>query len=167
MASDITPDAGPNGGAGQEEEAAALIFKLQYIKDLSFENPRAPQVYEMTEQPAVNVGVNVAAQDLGNRNYEVVLTISADARTGDDVVFMAELEYAGIAEIGPIDEQHIQPMVLIEAPRFLFPFARAILANVTRDSGFPPLLIGAMDFMQMYRESMANMQDAGPEGTAD
>lgn len=159
MASETTP---AGDGAEQEGEVPSLTFKLQYIKDLSFENPRAPQVYEMTEQPMVNVNVNVAAQDLGSRHYEVLLKLGVDARSGDDVVFLAELEYAGIVEIGPMDDQHIQPMVLIEGPRFLFPFARSILANITRDSGFPPLLIAPVDFMQMYRDGMAETQvDAG------
>jgi preprotein translocase subunit SecB len=152
-----------NGGAGAQQPVAEdaspiLQFRLQYIKDLSFENPHAPRIFESPEQPEVSINVNVGAERLGDKTFEIILKFNVTAKAKDDVVFIAELEYGGIADVENVAEQEVQPLVLIEGPRFLFPFARAILANVSRDGGFPPLLVGAVDFVQMYRDTLEQMQ---------
>ncbi len=163
MASDVTGDPGANGsngGAGGDAGAAPPMvnFAIQYIKDLSFENPRAPQIFQSSDQPEVSVNVNVAADRLADRTFEIVLRFVVSAKTKADTVFVLELDYAGVCDIANVSDEDLQPVVLIEGPRILFPFARAIIANTTRDSGFPPLLIGTVDFVEMYRKGLAEAQ---------
>ena len=168
MPSDISnADMGENGGEdggngeGQDlRQTAPLHLSLQYIKDLSFENPRAPEVYQNFEEPDVNINVNVGARNLAERVFEVILQISIDATASGQTTFLIELEYAGIAHVAAgVDAEAVQPLVLIEGPRLLFPFARTIIANMTRDAGFPLLLLAQMDFVSMYRDGMAQAQE--------
>ena len=154
-----------NGGQ-QPAKSVPLYFTLQYIKDLSFENPRAPEVYDDFEQPDVEINVNVGARTVGERSFEVILKLSIEGKASGQTSFIIELEYAGIAQVSPdIEPENVQPLVLIEGPRMLFPFARAIIANLTRDAAFPLLLLGQMDFITMYREGMAQAaaQGANPQ----
>lgn len=147
-------------GTGNADEGVSLSITHQYIKDLSFENPAAPGLYVDPPQRAPDVGiqVNVEAQRLAENRFEVTLHVEAQASLGDQPVFILELAYAALAEIGGVPEEHVQPLVLIEVPRMLFPFARAIVSAATRDGGFPPLLISNVDFVEMYRR--------GAEGAA-
>jgi preprotein translocase subunit SecB len=132
-----------------------LIIRSQYVKDLSFENPRAPQSFQsMQKQPAIQVGVKVAAVKLGEQDYEVVLTINAEAKDGNDTIFVVELTYAGVFEVGAVPAEHVRPLLLIEGPRLLFPFARNILADATREGGFPPLMLQPIDFVELYRREL-------------
>jgi len=151
------------GGNGEDQDlrqTAPLHFSLQYIKDLSFENPRAPEVYQNFQEPDVNINVNVGARNLAERVFEVILQISIDARANDQTTFLIELEYAGIAHVSPeVDAEAVQPLVLIEGPRLLFPFARTIIANMTRDAAYPLLLLAQMDFVTMYREGLQKAQE--------
>jgi preprotein translocase subunit SecB len=163
MASDVTGDAGPNGSnGGADADAGAqpptLNFAIQYIKDLSFENPRAPQIFQSSDQPEVNVNVNVAADRLADRTFEIVLRFAVSAKTKADTVFMLELDYGGVCDVANVSDDDLQAVVLIEGPRMLFPFARAIIANTTREGGFPPLLIGNVDFVAMYRAGLEEAQ---------
>lgn len=173
MPSDTSNNDGTAGGIGPADEAdggaeaaesmqeVPIHFSLQYVKDLSFENPNAPEIYQSFDEPNVNINVNVSANDVDERVYEVTLKLSVTAKSADDTGFLAELEYGGIAHVAEsIEEQNIRPLVLIEGPRLLFPFARSILANLTRDSSFPMLLLGPMDFVKMYRDSLV-VQQAG------
>lgn len=159
MASETT-NTGPKGPTAAEvRKSLPLYFSLQFIKDLSFENPRAPQVYENFKEPEVNINVNVGARNLSERSFEVTLRLSVDAKAAGETTFLIELEYCGIAHVGPdVEEQNVQPLVLIEGPRMLFPFARAIVANLTRDAAYPLLLLGQMDFVDMYRAGMEQAQ---------
>lgn len=142
---------------GTAGEGGSLSITHQYIKDLSFENPGAPGLYVDPPQQAPDVGiqVNVEAQRLSESRFEVTLHVEAQASIGDEPVFILELAYAALAEIGGVPEEHVQPLVLIEVPRMLFPFARAIVSAATRDGGFPPLLISNVDFVEMYRRGAA------------
>lgn len=152
MAEDTTqpPDSapGPNGS-----ETPPLVIGAQYIKDLSFENPNAPQVYgELHKGPDINVNIDVQVRHLRDRLYEVVLTVRVKASVKEAVAFLVELDFAGLATVGQqIPEPEVEHMMLVEVPRFLFPFARAVIGNVTRDGGFPPLLINPIDFEELYR----------------
>ena len=142
------------------DELPALMIGAQYIKDLSFENPQGPEVLaSIQENPQVNIEVHTNARDLGENVHEVTLFVRGEAESDGKTVFIVELTYGGIITVNVTDEESIKPILLIEAPRHLFPFARAIVANVTRDGGFPPLLINPLDFAGMYLE-----QHGMPEG---
>ncbi len=142
------------------DELPALMIGAQYIKDLSFENPQGPEVLaSIQENPQVNIEVHTNARDLGENVHEVTLFVRGEAESDGKTVFIVELTYGGIITVNVTDEESIKPILLIEAPRHLFPFARAIVANVTRDGGFPPLLINPLDFAGIYLE-----QHGMPEG---
>ena len=153
----------PSGGNGADEDAAAqppLMIGAQYIKDLSFENPLgAGMAAGLEENPSVAVEVNTSARPLGEDAFEVSLFIRGEASAGEKTVFIVELTYGGIVVIGAVPEENVRPLVLIEGPRHLFPFARAVVANTTRDGGFPPLMIGPIDFAALYMENHAEGDD--------
>jgi preprotein translocase subunit SecB len=138
-----------------------LMINAQYIKDLSFENPRAPQsLIQQTAQPSVDINVDVKAQNLGPEVFEVVLTINATARTQDEPVFLVELAYGTVVTVRNMPAEMLAPLILVETPRIVFPFARAIIANATRDGGFPPLMINPIDFAELLRRQQADAQAA-------
>lgn len=130
----------------------------QYTKDLSFEAPSTPHVFSTmgTKTPDIGINVDVRAARLQERTYEVVLQINAECRTGDKVAFLLELVYGGLIAADLPDDE-LKAALLIEAPRFLFPFARNIVADVTRDAGFPPLMLSPVDFVQMYDKGAADL----------
>ncbi|MDJ0950033.1 MAG: protein-export chaperone SecB [Alphaproteobacteria bacterium] len=167
-----TSDENDNSGAKEESAAAQaspaeaatpqITVLSQYVKDLSFENPRAPNsVSPEEEPPQVNVNVNVGAQSLDDENYEVSISIEATAEQGENTVFVVELLYAGVFSLGNVTDEQRQMLLLIECPRVLFPFARNIVAEVTRDGGFPPLLIQPIDFVALYQRQQAQAEAAG------
>ena len=150
---------GTGGSSPQPRKSVPLYFTLQFIKDLSFENPRSPEIYENFQEPEVSINVNVGARNISGRSFEVTLRLSIDARAGGETTFLIELEYCGIAQVSAdVEEANVQPLVLIEGPRMLFPFARAIIANLTRDAAYPLLLLGQMDFVEMYRNGIQQAQ---------
>jgi len=147
-------------------EPQQLIFNAQYIKDLSFENPRAPQsLIQQTVQPSVDINVDVKAQNLGPEVFEVILTINATARAQDQPVFLVELAYGAVVTVKNATPEMLAPLILVEAPRIVFPFARAIIANATRDGGFPPLMINPIDFAELLRRQQADAQAAAAPGS--
>lgn len=149
--------------AGANPDLPPLSVNVQYVKDLSFENPRAPQSFgELNPPPEINVDINVEARGLQPRVVEVVLNIRVRAAREEAVFFMVELSYAGICIVGNVPEQHVQPLVTIEGPRMLFPFARQIIADAVRNGGFPPLLINPVDFGRLYQQNVAAQQQAAP-----
>jgi preprotein translocase subunit SecB len=148
-----------NGGQAQEK-APQLNVLAQYIKDLSFENPNAPRSLQATQQqPEIKIQINVAANPLAETDYEVVLTVEGKAETGGtNVLFSFELTFAGVFRIQNVPQESIHPVLMIECPRLLFPFAREIIANAVRNGGFPPLLLDPVDFVGLYRQRMAASQ---------
>jgi preprotein translocase subunit SecB len=130
----------------------------QYIKDLSFEAPGAPQIFAALQgtQPEVAVQINLDAQPLGSHLYEISLELKVDAKVKDKTAFILELKYCGIFTV-EVPEEHLQPMLLIECPRLLFPFARTIIADAVRDGGFPPILLQPIDFVAMYRSRLEQL----------
>jgi preprotein translocase subunit SecB len=137
-------------------EAPTLNVLAQYVKDLSFENPGAPKSLGPREKaPAININVNVNANPLSETEFDVVLTMNAEAKNGETVVFNAELVYGGVFRVANFPQEHMLPLLFIECPRILFPFARQIIADATRNGGFPPLLIDPIDFAQMFQQRMA------------
>lgn len=134
--------------------AAAPTVRVlgQYLKDLSFENPNAPQ--SLAQQPDIAVSVNVNARTLSATDFEVELHLNAKATGQDKVMFEAELVYAGMFRLENFPQQLMHPAVLIECPRMLFPFARQIMAEATRNGGFPPLMLDPIDFAALYQRRM-------------
>ena len=127
----------------------------QYLKDLSFENPNAPtSLAPQTKQPDINISVNVNARNLGTSDFEVELHIDAKAAADGKTIFAGEILYAGVFRMENFPENLLHPAVLIECPRMLFPFARQILADATRNGGFPPLMLDPIDFASMYQKRM-------------
>jgi len=144
-----------------------IQVNAQYIKDLSFEVPGAPAVFGdlVSMQPDLQVKVDLNAQPMGGNVFEVTLQLGVDAKVGDKVAFIVELTYAGLFTLN-IPEEHLQPVLLIEAPRLLFPFARALIADVTGSGGLPPLMMQPIDFAQLYRSRMEQMMQAESLGNA-
>jgi preprotein translocase subunit SecB len=157
-----------------------LVVNVQYIKDLSFEVPNAPEIYAtLRAQPAVSINLDVQARALqeGQNVYEVVLAVKVDARepqaaaaNGNGAaptpgegrpVFIAELQYAGVFTLNGVPAEAVEPLLLIECPRLLFPFARAVLSDVTREGGFPPVLLQPIDFVGLW-QSRRQAQPAAP-----
>src|SRR5437763_4002264 len=154
-----------NGQPAQQPAGAAqgqqLIINAQYTKDLSFENPRAPQsLMQQATPPSVEINIDVKAQTLGTDNYEVVLTINATAKSQNDTLFLIELAYAAVVTVRNVPQEMLSQAVLVETPRLLFPFARNIVADTARDGGFPPLMIKPVDFAELLRRNTAAAQAA-------
>ena len=155
MATNTDTDHSTNGS----DEPTTMQINAQYIKDLSFEVPQAPLIFAAMkqEEPDVNINVSVNFSELkdeimvDNQIFEVVLGVEATCSVGSDTAFLLELQYAGLFTIN-VSEQDRGPALLIECPRLLFPFARNILSDVSRDGGFPPLMLGPLDFAGMYRQ---------------
>jgi preprotein translocase subunit SecB len=136
----------------------------QYLKDLSFENPNAPQTLAPQEtQPDINISVNVNARNLAPTDFEVELHLDAKAMNGGKVIFASELLYAGVFRLENFRQDMLHAAVLIECPRMLFPFARQIMADATRNGGFPPLMLDPIDFASMYQK---RMQQAARQASA-
>ena len=145
-------DQGNGGAAAAQAAQAPLLVNAQYIKDLSFELPNAPEILRrLNQQPQIQVNVNVQARNLGSDVYEVTLMLNAEAKLGEEPLFIVELEYAGVFTAKATDEDALKPLLLIEAPRLLFPFARAVISTLTREAGLPPMLIQPIDFVELYR----------------
>ncbi|MCC3861823.1 protein-export chaperone SecB [Pseudemcibacter aquimaris] len=149
-----------------EEGEVQISILGQYIKDLSFENPTPAQTIQKlaTEKPSMNINVNLNAAQIGEDVYEVDLKITATAVSNDETAFVAELLYSGLFGIKGLPEDQLQPFLMIEAPRQIFPFARRILSDVTRDGGFPPLMLEPIDFAGLYQQQM--QQAAAQQGEA-
>lgn len=138
-------------------------FLAQYVKDLSFEHPNAPRSLQGSEgEPRIDVNVGVGAQPMAENVYEVELKIRAVARNAELTLFIADLTYAGLFALDGFPAEQLDLFLRIEGPRLLFPFARRILADVTRDGGFPPLLLEPMDFGGLYMQSLQQQQAEAP-----
>jgi preprotein translocase subunit SecB len=149
------PPGGANPQPQPQQASSPLTIHGQYIKDLSFENPRAPQSLIEQKQPQLTLNVNVATRQFETKTFEVTLTIEANAATPEkEPLFVLELVYGGTVTIGDVPQEAYGPLLLIETPRLLFPFARAIVANATREAGFPPLNIAPVDFVALYRQQL-------------
>ena len=138
----------------------------QYVKDLSFENPNAPAVYQWQSQPQMDVQFNIGASQVGQDVHEVSLKIDITAKATEGTAFKIELVYAGLFALRNIPTEQMQPFMLAEAPRILFPFARRIIADATLDAGFPPLLLDPIDFGSLYMQRAAQAQAEATGGQA-
>lgn len=141
----------------------------QYVKDLSFENPNAPAVYQWQVQPQIDVQFNIGSNKAADDVYEVVLKIDVRASGDQGVAFAVELAYAGLFGIRNVPEEQIQPFCYAEAPRLIFPFARRVLADAVRDGGFPPLMLEPIDFAGLFMQQAqqaAQLSEGEPAGEA-
>lgn len=135
----------------------AVFLRAQYIKDLSFESPRAPaSIFSLKEAPNMEVAINLAAQRLDERVFELSIHISARAIAEKTTVFLCDVVYAGVLEMQAIAEEALESTLFVQGAQLLYPFARRVVADITRDGGFPPLQLEPMDFVSMY----ANRQQA-------
>ena len=153
------------GGTSTPDGQPMMLVNAQYVKDLSFENPNAPQSLSQQQgEPNVQIAIDVNANQVAEKAYEVTLTLRAEGTAGETALFIAEIAYAGIFTIGDVPEEYMAPLVYIEAPRQLFPFVRAIVADAVRDGGFPPLLVQPIDFVALYQQRAAKAQAEQGEG---
>jgi len=150
---------------GPQPQAAAALPQIgviaQYVKDLSFENPHAPRsMAPSPQQPAINIQINVDAAPMTDTDVELSLRLEGKAESQGIMLFSFELVFAGAFRIQNVPPETLQPIVLIECPRLLFPFAREIVATAVRNGGFAPLLLDPIDFVGLYRQRMAAAQAA-------
>ena len=150
---------GPAQGAAGQQVQVQLSVLGQYIKDFSFENPNAPRSLTPTQtQPAINIQINVGVQQLAETDYEVTLKLEGKAESSGSVLFAFDLTFAGVFRVQNVPQETLQPLVMIECPRLLFPFAREIVATAVRNGGFPPLLLDPVDFVALYQQRAAQVQ---------
>lgn len=146
-----------SGNGGQQQPTLNVL--AQYIKDLSFENPGAPgSLQQAGQNPNININVNVNANGLSETDFDVHLTLNAKAEVGGKVLFNIELDYGGVFRIAGFPQEHVLPVLFIECPRLLFPFARQVIADASRNGGFPPLLLEPIDFAAMFQQKIAEEQ---------
>jgi preprotein translocase subunit SecB len=150
----------PQGPA--TEQMPQLNVLAQYIKDFSFENPNAPRSLNPNQQPTVNLQINVNANPLSPTDFEVELKLEGKTEASGTVMFSFDLLFAGIFRIQNVPQESLSPLIMIECPRLIFPFAREIIASVVRAGGFPQFLIEPIDFVSLYRQRMAQMQTPQP-----
>ena len=147
-----------------EKTDRQLIVHAQYIKDFSFENPNAPKVLiENLDQPDVEINVSVTAKVISDNQYEVLLNLGAKAVAGETPMFLVDLTYAGLVSPQGVNGADINPLIMIEAPRLLFPFARALISDATRDGGFMPLNIQPVDFVAVYQHNLERQAAAASD----
>ena len=142
-----------------DANTSPIVINAQYIKDLSFETPTAPGIFQVMQQkaPDIKLSVNVNSNVFEKNVFEIILAIAAHATIDEETVFLLELEYGGVFTLD-CEPENINPLAYIECPRLLFPFARAILSNITREGGFPPLMMGTVDFVAMYQREIENQE---------
>lgn len=151
---------------GEPDKDQNVLSKLpvdithQYIKDLSFESPQSQRIFVGEGAiPEISIQVSANAEPLGEQRFEAELFLNARATYEGQVVFIAELQYGAHVVIGDVEDEVVQPLLFIEVPRLLFPFARQILSNVVREGGFPPLLMAPIDFLDLYTQGIEVAQD--------
>lgn len=154
-----------NPVSNQEQSQAPvppIVLRAQYIRDLSFENPNPVSAFTMTDknQPSISVNIQAKAQELGDNNFEVVLDVRIDAKQEKEAMFIIELSYGGIVTVGEqISPENIHRTIMVQTPYLLFPFARNVIADMTRDSGYPPLLLAPVDFDMLYDQQQSMPQE--------
>ncbi len=156
----------PNQPPNQGPLVPQLNVLAQYIKDFSFENPNAPRSLTPTQQPTVNLQINVSAKPMAPNEFEVELKMEGKTEAGGIMMFSFELVFAGLFRILNVPQESLNPLIMIECPRLLFPFAREVIASVVRAGGFPQFLIEPIDFVALYRQRMEQLQTPPPPAAA-
>ena len=157
-------DTAPAQPAAQQPFQVAVY--TQYVRDLSFESPQAPQIFsQLQTPPALDMGINVQTRKMDGDAHEVMLLLKLEAKVADKIAFIAELAYGGVFGLPPVAPEQERVFLLVEAPRLLFPFARQIIANAVRDGGFPQVLVNPVDFGALYLQQQGAMEQP-PQGNA-
>lgn len=154
------------GANGVDNGPAAAII-TQYVKDLSVENPNAPDVFQWTDQPQVDVQFNIGSDAVGDQVHEVTLKVNIAATAEKGQAYLVELSYCGLIGIRNLPDEQAHAFMFAEAPRILFPFARRVIADAVRDAGFPPLMIDPIDFNGLYVQQLQAKRDAEAAGGGD
>jgi preprotein translocase subunit SecB len=160
-----TPTNGGQTPAASMPPQGQAQFRVaaQYTKDFSFENPNAPNsLMQQQAQPSMNIQINVNPKQLSNTDFEVELKLDGKAEAAGSVLFAFELNYAGVFHLQGIPQESIGPLLMIECPRILFPFAREIMASAVISGGYPPLLLDPIDFVALYQQRAAQAQPQTP-----
>jgi preprotein translocase subunit SecB len=148
-----------DNNGGETANAPRFTVLTQFTRDFSFENPNAPRTLAPQNQaPRINLQINVNARQLAPTDYEVSLLLEGGAGEGAESLFKFELNYAGVFRLENIPAEQVQPIVMIEGPRILFPFARQIVAEAVRGGGYPPLYVDPIDFQGLYLQRLAAAQ---------
>ncbi len=153
-----TANDNPAQDNGNQQQQPPIVIHTQYIKDLSLEIPHAPEVFRnLNQAPAVNIHVDVNANHMHENFFNVELRIAMDGDLIDEKLFILEMKYAAVVSLN-IPQEHVEPVLLVEIPRMLFPFARSIVTNALVDGGLPPFMLNPIDFMAMYQNRKAQPQ---------
>jgi preprotein translocase subunit SecB len=154
---------GSENGADDSEGGPFIHAHAQYIKDLSFENPLALEAANEDTNPQVNINCSIDSRQVSDQTYEVVLSLEARAIHDEKTLFLTSVDYAGLFSIANVPDEHIGQVLNVHCPSLLFPFARSIVANVTRDGGYPPILIDIIDFGALYFQQQQQTANNGED----
>ena len=146
------------GAPGAQSAPPQVKMLAHFVRDLSFENVAAIDGSARQGTPEINVTVNLDGKNIGENRYQVNMKLNAKAGSGEATRFLVELDYSGVFEMVNVPEAHVHPMMFIEGPRLLLPFARRVIADVTRDGGYPPLMLDNVDFATLYRQKLEQMR---------
>lgn len=143
--------------ADQQQPVAPIQFIGQFVKDLSFEAPHAPEIFQDLRQtaPDIPISIDCSMRELKEGQYEVTLNVHLEATVGEKTAFILEVAYGCVVKLGELPEEHVRPVLMIEVPRQMYPFVRQIVAETTTSGGFPPLMLQLVDFMDLYRRKYA------------
>lgn len=154
-------------GANGEDNAPAAGLISQYVKDLSVENPNAPQSFQWQVQPQIDIQFNIAARQIDAEVHEVELKIAVSAKAQEGTAYVVDLSYCGLVGMRNLEDAQAHMFLYAEAPRILFPFARRIIADAVRDAGFAPLMLEPVDFNGLYMQQLAAQQQDQQDGSGD
>ncbi len=160
MAETDPPGGAPDDAASEAPSAPPQVTILaHFVRDLSFENVGAIEGTPAQGAPEISVQVNLDGQHIGEDRYQVSMKLTAKAVNGEHTRFLVELDYVGVFSITNVVEEHIHPMMFIECPRLILPFARRVMADATRDGGYPPLMLDNVDFAALYRQKLEQLRE--------
>src|SRR3954470_14157897 len=162
-------DEGPNGGGNGADDNAQPQVSIfaPYVKDLSVENPSAPEVYSWQVQPGLDVQFNLNVEGAGEGTHEVTLKFDISARSDNGVHFVVDLSYAGLFALRNVPQEALPVFLMVEAPRLLFPFARQVISDAVSSTGFPPLMLDPIDFAAAYMAQLEAVQQQGGAGSGE
>ena len=155
---DVLTNLNPEAGANPADNQPVAGLISQYVKDLSVENPKAPESFQWQGQPELDVQFNIAARQINDEVHECELKLSATAKTAQGTVYIIELSYCGLIGMRNLPDEQKHAFLYAGAPTMLFPFARRIVADATRDAGFAPLMLDPVDFQGMYLQQLQAKQ---------